>query len=59
MVFMARWPSRFGPNALLAVKVLRDPFEGPESDHMLAFVYEARILQVLRCAEWIPHSLGA
>ncbi len=51
LVFKCRWPCRFGPHALLALKVLRDPFEGEHSEHMAAFAYEAYVLEALR---WVP-----
>jgi hypothetical protein len=38
LVFKCQWPSRFGPNALLAGKVLRDPYD-PLPDHIQVGVY--------------------
>ncbi len=46
VVFQCRWPSRFGPGALLAAKVLQDPYREPE--HLESFKYEAQVLEQLR-----------
>ncbi len=49
LVFKCRWPSRFGAHAVLAAKVLRDPFDAPDAEAVQAFAFEANILRGLRC----------
>jgi hypothetical protein len=46
-VFKGRWPSRFGPRALLAVKVLKDPFDC-NAAVLNTFAYEASVLASVR-----------
>jgi hypothetical protein len=43
MCFKCVWPSRFGPNALLAAKVMRDP-RSEDLRTLHSFVYEATVL---------------
>ncbi len=47
LVFKCQWPSRFGPNALLAVKVLKDPYEADPSVYE-SFCYEAAVLATVK-----------
>lgn len=39
LVFKGLWPSRFGPDAVLAIKVLKDPYESDPSAFE-GFTYE-------------------
>ena len=43
LVFKCVWPSRFGPNALLAAKVMKDGFES-DINVLQSFSYEASVL---------------
>ncbi len=59
MVFKAKWPTRFGPDAILAIKMLKDGFES-DMHTLESFVYEARVLEAARCAVGAQaHVLGS
>jgi hypothetical protein len=47
LVFKCVWPQRFGPNALLAAKVLKDGIE-LDPTVLQAFCYEAAVLASLQ-----------
>ncbi len=47
VVFKCLWPQRFGPNAYLAIKVLKDPYEA-DPTVFESFCYEAAVLASVR-----------
>ncbi len=47
LVFKCQWPGRFGPNALLAIKVLKDPYEADPAVYE-SFCYEAAVLATVK-----------
>ncbi len=50
VVFKCRWPSRFGPGALLAAKCMRDPYAYHMHHILESFKFEVEVLAKARCA---------
>lgn len=47
LAFQCVWPKRFGPNALLACKVLKDGYE-VDVRMLQTFMYDAQVLATVR-----------